>query len=74
MCKASTKDNTLPYLFYTNAKTITHNKQMFENINGETFLFVAKDMHSDIRPLHFKLLIIPNEIAGLHHVNKTLCR
>ncbi len=44
----SPKDSILPYLFNTNAKTIAHNKQKFENTNGETFLFVARDMHLDI--------------------------
>jgi hypothetical protein len=53
--KPPPKDNTLPYLFYTNAKTIPHNKKKFENINGETFLFVAQDMHLDLCPPHFKL-------------------
>jgi hypothetical protein len=53
--KPPPKDNTLPYLFYTNAKTIAHNKKKFENTNGETFLFVAQDMHLDKCPLHFKL-------------------
>jgi hypothetical protein len=34
-------DTTLPYLFYTNAKTIEHNKNTFQNTLGETFKFVA---------------------------------
>ncbi len=34
-------DTTLPYLFYTNVRTIEHNKNTFQNTLGETFKFVA---------------------------------
>jgi hypothetical protein len=53
--KPPPKDNTLPYLFYTNAKTITHNKKKIEITTSETFLFVAQYMHIDTHPPHFKL-------------------
>jgi hypothetical protein len=38
-------DNTLPYLFYTNVKTTMYNKKIFENTLGETFTFLAHDVH-----------------------------
>jgi hypothetical protein len=36
-------DTTLPYLFHTNAKTIEHDKNKFQNTLGETFKFVTHD-------------------------------
>jgi len=38
-------DNILPHLFYTNAKTIEHNKMILKNTLGQTFTFHAKDIH-----------------------------
>jgi len=38
-------DNTLPHLFYTNLKTIAHNKIVYDKTLNETFKFLAKDIH-----------------------------
>lgn len=34
-------DNTLPYLLYTNARTIEHNKYVFKRKPSETFVFMS---------------------------------
>jgi hypothetical protein len=60
-------NNTLPHLFYTNAKTIEHNKIIFKNTLGQTFTFHAKDICSKICPPHFKLPMVPSQTIGLHH-------
>jgi len=39
--KALHTNNTLSHLFYTNTKTTTHNKRIFEKTIGETFKFIA---------------------------------
>jgi hypothetical protein len=41
-------DNTLPYLFYTNAKIVTNNKNVFEKTLDETFTFQAQDVKFDM--------------------------
>jgi hypothetical protein len=60
-------DTTLPYLYYTNAKTTEYNKKTFQNTVGETFKFIAQDIHLDICPVHFQLLNLPNRTFGVHH-------
>jgi hypothetical protein len=60
-------DNTLPHLFYTNLKTITHNKIVYHKTHGEKFKFLAKDVHFETCPSHFKLSMIPSHTCGLHH-------
>jgi len=68
-------DNILPYLFYTNVKNIMHNKNVFRNTLGETFTFLARDVHIETYPSHFKLSNLPFQIIGLHYetlVKKTM--
>jgi hypothetical protein len=60
-------DTTLPYLFYTNTKTIEHNKKTFQDTLGETFKFVTLDIHLDTFPVHFQLLNLINQTIGLHN-------
>jgi hypothetical protein len=60
-------DTTLSYLYYTNAKTTEHNKKMFQNTIGETFKFVAQDIHLDTCLVHFQVLNLPNQTFGVHH-------
>jgi len=60
-------DTTLPYLFYTNVKTIEHNKKTFQNTLGETYKFVAQDIHLDTCHVHFQLSNFPNQTFGIHH-------
>jgi len=60
-------DNTLSHLFYTNIKTITHNKIVYEKTLDETFNFFATDIHSKTCPSHFKLSMLPFHRNGLHH-------
>jgi hypothetical protein len=60
-------DNTLPHLFYTNLKTITHNKIVYCKTHGEKFKFLAKDVHFETCPSRFKLSMIPSHTCGLHH-------
>jgi hypothetical protein len=64
--KALCTNNTLLHLFYTNTKT-THNKRIFEKTIGETFRFVAQDMHLDICPSHFELSMLPIQTSGFHY-------
>ncbi len=59
-------DNTLPHLFYTNLKTIAHNKIVYEKTHGKTFKFLAKDIHFETCP-HFKLSMLPSYISGLKY-------
>jgi len=54
-------DNILPHLFYTNAKTIQHNKNIFEKTFGETFTFFAQDVHFETCHFHCRLSIIPSQ-------------
>jgi hypothetical protein len=58
-------DNTLPHLFYTNLKTTSHNKIVYEKTLGETFKFLTKDIHSQ-KCLHFKLSMLPSHTHGFH--------
>jgi hypothetical protein len=60
-------NNTLSHLFYTNTKTTTHNEKIFEKTVGETFKFVAQDMHSSICPFHFELSMLPIQTSGCHY-------
>jgi len=60
-------DNTLSHLFYTNIKTIAHNKIVYDKTLGETFKFFAKDIHSETCPFHFKLSMLPSHTNGFHH-------
>ncbi len=67
-CLRSTlMDNTLPHLFYTNLKTNAHNKIVYDKTPSKTFKFLAKDIHYETCPSHFKLLMLPSHINGLHH-------
>ncbi len=59
--------NILSYLFYTNAKTIEHNKIILQNTLDQTFTFHAKNVHSETCPPHFKLPMVPSQINSLHH-------
>jgi hypothetical protein len=45
--KTPLMDNILPYLFYTNVKTIECNKSIFEKTPSETFTLFSQDMHFD---------------------------
>jgi hypothetical protein len=58
--KAPPMDNTLPYLFYTNAKTTTHNNNVFCTIVGQTFKFLIQHIHSNTCRSHFKSSTIPS--------------
>jgi hypothetical protein len=60
-------DNILPRLFYINAKKFEHNKTILQNTLGQTFTFHAKDIHFETCPPHFKLPMVPSQIASLHH-------
>jgi hypothetical protein len=60
-------DNTLPHLFYTNFKTNTHNKIVYDKTPSKTFKFLAKDIHYETCPSHFKLSMLPSHISGLYH-------
>jgi len=60
-------DNTLPHLFYTNLKTTTHNKIVYRKTPSETFKFLAKDVHFETCPSHFKLSMIRSHRSGLDH-------
>jgi hypothetical protein len=59
-------DNTLPYLFYTNAKIVTNNKNVFEKTLDETFTFQAQDVKFDIF-FHFKLSTNLNQTTSFHY-------
>ncbi len=66
-------DNTLPHLFYINAKTTMHNKNIFQNTLGETFTFLACDVHTETCPS--QLSNLPFQMVGLHYeilVNKKM--
>ncbi len=60
-------DNILPYLFYTNVKTIGCNKGIFEKTPSETFTSFSQDIHFDTCLFHFRLLMIPSWTTRLHH-------
>jgi len=60
-------DNTLPHLFHTNLKTSAHNKHVYDKTLRQTFKFLAKDIHSETCPSHFKLSMLTSHINGLHH-------
>jgi len=53
-------DNTLPHLFYTNLKTIAHNKIVYDKTLNETFKFLPKDIDFERCPSHFKLSMLPS--------------
>lgn len=65
--KTPPTDNILPYLFYTNVKTIECNKCIFEKTPSETFTLFSQDIHFDTCLLHFRLLMIPNQTTRLQH-------
>jgi hypothetical protein len=67
-------DNTLPYLFYRNAKITTHNNNVFHTTLDQTFKFLTQEIHSDTCP-HFKLSTIPSQNNGLHYelLLKNIC-
>jgi hypothetical protein len=60
-------DKTLPYLLYTNLKTIAPNKNCIKKTPSQTFKFVTQNVHSKTCPSHFKLSILPSHIGDLHH-------
>jgi hypothetical protein len=60
-------DNILPHLFYTNLKTTAHNKNVHDKALGETFKFLAKDVHSETCFSHFELSMLPSHTFGFHH-------
>jgi hypothetical protein len=53
-------DNTLPYLFYTNAKTTTHKNNVFHTTLGQIFKFLTQEIHSHTCLSHCKLATISN--------------
>ncbi len=59
-------DNTLPHLFYTNLKTTTHNKIVYEKTPSDTFKIHTKDFRFETCPFHFKLSILPSHTNGHH--------
>jgi hypothetical protein len=59
-------DNTLPHLFYTNLKTIAHNKIVYDKTPSQTLKFLAKDIHSKTC-FHFKLSMLSSHTSGFHH-------
>ncbi len=59
-------DNILPHLFYTNLKTISHNKIVYDKTRAKTFKFLVKDIHFETHP-HFKLSMLPFHTNGLHN-------
>ncbi len=59
-------DNTLLHLFYTNLKTTTHNKIVYEKTPSDTFKIHTKDFHFETCPSHFKLSILPSHTNGHH--------
>ncbi len=61
-------DNTLPHLFYTNLKTTTHNKIVYNRTLNETFKFHTKDIHFETCTSHFKLSILPCHPSDLHEL------
>jgi hypothetical protein len=65
--KSPPMNNILPYLYYTNAKTITHNNNVFCTTLGQTFKFLIQDIHSSICPSHFKSSTISSQTNDLHH-------
>lgn len=38
-------NNTLPHLFYTDVKTTVDDKQVIQKTYGQTFIFLAQDVH-----------------------------
>jgi hypothetical protein len=60
-------DNTLPHLFYTNLRTIAHNEIIYDKTPSGTFKFFEKDIHFEICPSPFKLLMLPSHTNGLHY-------
>ncbi len=44
-----------------------HNKNVFWNTLGETFTFVAHDVHIETCPSHFKLSNVPFQTIHLHY-------
>jgi hypothetical protein len=64
--KTQPMDNTLPYLFYTNEKTTTHNNNVSCTTVGQTFKFLVQDIHSNTCP-YFKSSTIPSQTNSLHH-------
>ncbi len=66
--KTPPMDNTLSHLFYTNVKTIMHNKNVFQNTLCETFTYIACDVHTKTCQVsHFKLPNLPFQIISLHY-------
>jgi hypothetical protein len=60
-------DNILPHLFYTNLKTIAHNKIVYDKMMGQIIKFVAQDVQFQTCPFHFKFPILPIHTTSLHH-------
>jgi hypothetical protein len=59
----------LLHLFYTNAKTIMHNKNVFQKTLTQTFTFLIGNVHSQTCPCHFKMIkyIISNNLFALRN-------
>jgi len=60
-------DNTLPQLFNTNLKTNAYNIKKYDKTFGQTFKFIAKDIHFKTCLFHFKLSMLASHIYSLHH-------
>ncbi len=60
-------DNTLPHLFFINAKKTMHDKNIFQNTWGGTFTFLACDVHTETCLFHSKLSNLPFQTLGLHY-------
>jgi hypothetical protein len=65
--KTPPMDKIVSYLFFTNVKTTMHNKNVFQNTLGETFTFLARDVHIETCPSHIKLSSLPSQMVGLHY-------
>jgi hypothetical protein len=59
--------NTLSHLIYTNFKTNSHNKIVYNKTPSKTFNFFTKYIHFETCPFHLKLSMLPSHISGLLH-------
>jgi hypothetical protein len=53
--------DTSSYLFYTNAKTTMHNKNVIIKTLSEIFKFITQDFHVHTLFFHFELSINANQ-------------
>ncbi len=62
------KNFTIPYIFYTNKLVQKHNKHVFINTLGPTFIFKAMDINHQLCPPSYKLSNDPRKITSLHSI------